>query len=602
MASIVQRSDSFHNSQPFKIECELNGDATLKSFIINNKHFITKGSTSKHLKDSDIAPYKTSLEACFTRLESSGSSFIIERNPLDGSFHLKPQSRVSRYFSHSIQLSPEVAKKIHEHSMQIQNTAEANRIFGKTKTHNIKRLDTKPNTNEKTTKLLMLLLVLGFFAGVIGLGAFLPQVGAISTSLGIAGIPMAASIPMMVIGFATIASYIGLRIKAKVSGGKAKEYLEDIHLKKSKWFLESNLNDIAGGLLFVFMAMTFIHAPWMVTLQGCLAYPAGILLVGSGVYQLFESIKALNNARQVGDKKEAIKEVLNILTGITLAGIGFFTIIGMVNAPVSIVLNLIAGGLTVAVAGWGMQSSYKLLKELNKVDENDPDAIMKFLKDSLTLNEKEIDEIKTSTAQMKKEDILKWIKNNYKTWEKDQQEIWDQIKEKLETDKEIEITEIHKLIINQEIKNAIERKLETFSSVVNEDTFRKALHAVDKYRDNPRVHAKELKELFAKAKSEIKCKTIVEFVKFFVLFIPMTLAPMLHMYHKIGTRAYDYAMAALLFLSLGINITPRFRNVPPTTLKKALDINDELGAYKPLKLEAHKVDQLATGILHKKAA
>jgi len=490
----------------------------------------------------------------------------------------------------------------------VPNTPEDKTIFGITKKHKIEQLDKKSNTDPKITKLIIIALVVGFLAGVIGLGAFLPQVGLISAHLGITGISMTASIPMMALGAVAIASYIGLRIKARISSGKAKAYLEDIHLKKSQWFLEGNLNSVAVGLLFILMAMTFIHAPWLGTLKGCLSYSAGILLFGSGVYQLLESLKGLSNAKQIGDKKEAIKQTLNLLAGIALAAAGFFMIIGMVNSPISIILNLIVGGLTLSVAGFGVQSSYKLLKEVNKVNENDPQAIVKFFKESLNITEDEKKAIQTSTELMKKDDILKWIDNNSKNWEEKQKDFWNNIKAGLENAQELEIKEdeikeIQKLIINEEIKNAIERKIESFKAVVNEDTFNQVLEVIDKSSTD---NEEKIKSLFKKVKSEIKCKAIAEIFKIFLVFIPLTAVPLLHMSNQIGTKFYDYAMALLYFFSLGVNITPRFRNVSPKNPEEAWDINKKLEAYEllspELKTKAGTIDQVATEILLPKVA
>ena len=47
--------------------------------------------------------------------------------------------------------------------------------------------------------------------------------------------------------------------------------------------------------------------------------------------------------------------------------------------------------------------------------------------------------------------------------------------------------------------------------------------------------------------------------------------------------AYDLLMAFELFANISVNITPRYRNIPPAVIKKVLDINASLETEEYLK-------------------
>ncbi|NGX33866.1 MAG: hypothetical protein K1060chlam1_00208 [Candidatus Anoxychlamydiales bacterium] len=475
------------------------------------------------------------------------------------------------------------SQSIPENADQPPKTPKLTKIRDLTAAHNIEQLKAAPNANKTVTKLLLTALTIGFLAGIIGIGAIMPHLGIASlTALGIPGIPASIAIPLLGIGVLTLASCIGLKIASKTSE-KAKNYLDAMFLLKSNLFLESNLNDFTNSALFILMTLTMISASWLTTLKGCLAYPTGALLIASGLYQLGESIKSMVNNKKIGDIKEMIISTLNVLSSGAVIAMGILTAIGMINAPITVAVMFIFGVLMVTVNAYNLYKSIKQLKEINKVDPENETGIFKFLKKKLSLDENEKKDIKDKIKAMSKPELLKWIEKNLKNFEKEQAEIFEQIKIELEKAKDEEkanvIEAIKKLIINEEIKNAIESKIEGFGSIVNKETLIESLEAYANYEDRLNCSGElkpDLIALFKKIKKDTTGKTVAEIIKFAIINIPMIVIPSLQNMKLISTTLYNYLMAGGLLTNIGVNITPRYRNIPPTVIKKILDINNAL--------------------------
>jgi hypothetical protein len=580
MSSIKTELDSTIHSQ-FNIHCELDSYKKIKNFSLNNSAIFQNGKLiDSNLSENEILSNKLSLENIFENLPSS-SKFKIENQ--NGKLFLKPQTWISRIIpiNQSVELSAQTAGKLQNICSQIENRKQTNSIFSKVKTNNLAQLEDIPKTNRKLTALFLGLIVIGFLSAVIGVGALLPQLGLISTKMGIAGIPFNIAISLVSIGIATIGSIVALNIASKKSI-IANEYLKDILKLKGEMFLEGNGNDFTNGCLFLLLALTTLNFAGLETLKGCLAYPTGILIIMSATYQAIQSFKNMTNAKQTKDNEKLIKSILSLCFAASLFTLGVLTTIGMSNTPIQTIFMFTTGTLMLSLAGFGMKKSYEMLKEVNEVNEKNAVSIINFLDENLSLKEDEIKKIKNSISNFKTEDILNWISQNSKNWEIKQKEIWEEIHQRIQNNKDIEIEEAKKLIINEEIKNAIERKLDSFRSLVREDTYKKALNALNNFKDNPNANESDLIELFKEIKSEIRIKTIAETIKFFLLYIPYMFFPALNMNGLIDVKIYDLIIAALNFLSLSINSTPRFRNVPPAIEKKPLDINDELDSYKKI--------------------
>lgn len=591
MLTLTRESVSFVPNQ-FKIDCELDSARSIKTFVLNDSSIFLNGKlTAPNITEDDISFQKRALEEIFSQNFSGLTNFTIENK--DGRIVVKSKKLSDRIFtfSNSLGLSAATAKKLDCLCSEIESKKNTNLIFSHTSIHNITQLENIPKTNRKLTALFLGLLALGFLAGIIGIGALLPQLGVINSSMGISGIPLDWAIGLVSTGVATLASIVTLKIASKKSN-IAREYLKDILKMKGQMFLEGNGNDFTNGCLFLLLALS-IGFEGFDTLKGCLAYPTGILLMCSALYQAIQSIKNLKNSKQTKDKELFIKSILSLCFSLSLFSLGVLTTIGMTNTPIQTIFMFTTGTLMLTLAGFGMKKSIGMLKAVNEVDPNNAKSILNFLQNNLSLNDEEIKKINNFTSKLKVEDILDWISKNNKNWDLEQQRIWNDIAEKLKTKKDIEIDEIKKLITNEEIKNTIEKKLDSFRSLVSEDTYKNALNALQNAKDNSCINEKELKDIFIKIRRQIRIKTTVETIKFFFLFIPYMIVPALNMNGLLSIRVYDSLIAALNFLSLSINSTPRFRNVPPALDKKPLDINEKIGKYNDLKLNADLREKIA---------
>ena len=553
----------------FSLRCALDKKSEITNLALDNMALISNGqiSSEKQLNPSAIKFYKKDLEAEFKKSFPNYKNFTLES--ARGEVRLKPSGlRKIAPFSSSIKLAPETSNRI----LKIQDQFLSNRVFGKVAINNVKQLKATPKTNKILSIALLSILTIGILAGTIGIGALLPAIGLIAPSLGIIGIPLGATIGLLSAGALSIIGYGVLTIAAKKSK-VANEYLNDIHHKKSQAYLESNINDLAGGAYLLLLAMSFLKFPFKTTLEGCLKYPGGILLVASGIYQLVESIKSFINAKAISNKEVLLKNSLNIICSIFVIGFGILTTISLINSPLGIFLAFGIGLVSVAVASLNFKDSAKQLKRVYNVDENNASEIIKFLKNNLSLDDDEIKKIKEKTQAMKKADCETWIKKNIKNFEEKQKARWKEIEGKLKAAKDNEIEEIKKLILKEEIKNAQERKIGNFGALINKDTLIKTLETLETSIDDD----EKVKAIFKSIKKDTRNKTIAEFVKIFIVNVPMMVIPLAQPLMSLGL--YDVLLASTFLLNMGVNLNPGFRNVPPTMLKKVLDINKKLNAY-----------------------
>jgi len=435
--------------------------------------------------------------------------------------------------------------------------------------HKIDQIKTKPDTNKWITKVLLFLIYAGVLAGIIGIGGLLPHLG-VNANLGILGISQSVSIGLISAGAFSGLSLFGLYLASKKSA-KANEYFKDFCKTRSDWFIDSNLNDLIGTLAFLCLAMTFIHTPWIHTVQGCLNYPFGALFTLSGIYQGWESFKELKNASLAKDKEKMTRQIVNIFNSFLIIGLGITGCFGLYNKPYVVALNLVNGTMSLLLSAYLFYKfSYKTYKDLKNVDENDPNKIIEYLRKTLPLTQEERIKIndEITTKYNTKESCQQWLDQNI-------DKLQQITKEKLNNEKN-SLEEMQKIIIQQEISNAENNKLDDYRSLVDEKTYLEILAAL-KTLEELEIEKLKLIPLFANIKKQIICKMGAEMLKCGI-FLGFMLVPGLNMLKALKSIPYDYSMALLSSLYLGINLTPRFRNIPPAVEKKPLDINKELNS------------------------
>ena len=597
----------------FHLKCSLDEEGKIKNLAIDKISLINNGDVLKgtDLSETSVNSLKEELEQVFkddSEKFPKNKEFKIKSSDKDlmvSTKSLKQFNRITKFIygyfrtrlpiinkKETSKILDPIASKIidirgvhREGSISIDSLID--KIPGLTANHNIKQLKAKPNANKTYVKFLLTALTIGLLAGIIGVGAILPHFGIpYLTTLAIPGIPASIAIPLMSVGLTTFSLYAALKIAAKKSE-KAKHYLDAIQLLKSNLFLESNLNDIINTALFILMPLTMIHAPWFATLLGCLAYPTGALLIASGIYQLGESITSMINNRKINDNKEMMISMLNVLCSISVITMGLLTAAGLINAPITIVVMGIFGGLMVSVNAYNLKKSYDQYKKIKKIDVENAEDIFNFLKNKLSLDTDERESLKFKIGNMSKGKIIDWITKNNKNFEKEQAEIFKKIKEELEASKEVKeeeiLEDIRKIMVIEEIKNATESKNERLGSIVTKETLIKTLEFIKDNKEVSEKNKQEIIDLFATIKKEAKAKTIAETLKFIVINVPLMVIPFLNIAKLIPVSLYDHLMAAGLFSNIAVNITPRYRNIPPAMIKKVLDINNALNTEEYLK-------------------
>lgn len=472
---------------------------------------------------------------------------------------------------------------------------------------------------KKVSYALAFFIFSGIIVATIGLGGLLPHLG-VDPQMAIPGISEGLAEGLLAGGGALALAWPALLIASKIKSESntsklLKDYYKDFNKIRSKGFIDSNLNDLIGIAAYALLAITItlqLSPDLSQTLgitQGCLNYPFGFLLLGSGVYQLFVSINEFKNACQSKDKEKITKQLINIINSALIIGLGLLAIGGLMNNPLSIGANILNGGLSLGLGLYTfLRYSIKNYRKIKTFKGNDINSIYQYLDETLKISSEKAKEIKEKYSKFNKESIIKWINENKKYFNEAKKAEWEKLKTQLELATDAEIKEdqfikIREQIIREEIKNATDSNLEDFRSLVNEDTFKKAINnykilsalkeknlsldLTDENRSYIKSNFPDLdtasfdpKANFKTIKSEILSKIIGETVKLimfagFTVVSSMTLNTKLTGTSCMSDMVYDYSVAGLSVLSLGTGLVPRFRNVPPDLEKNPFEVNNE---------------------------
>jgi len=380
--------------------------------------------------------------------------------------------------------------------------------------------------------------------------------------------PSWATFGALGLGIASLTGYLILRLHLAKKSKQMNEYFKDIHVKNRQWFLPSNMNDFSNGILLILTALTAVTT--LVLLKGCLAYPAGILMLGSGFLQIKESINAFRNASKVKDSKEIAMSILKLIYSGVVIGLGLCTLTGFMSYTFP--FYFLVGGISIILAVNGLISATKQKNEIDKVDENDPAQIMNYLEKNLSLSKEKRNELKAKIYNYKDEDVQKWLKEKAKKFSEEKIAFFKQA---------ISLEEKQKMILNEEIQIAIEKKMQNYASIVRKETLKEAIEFVNKHNINfnDEKIKEDLKKLFAKIKEEIITKIKVELIKIFALYIPFTMAPALELAFRgiaLFEKIYYLVIGSLTLVNFTTNLDPKRRNIPPTDENKDTNINQRL--------------------------
>ncbi|MBN1253207.1 MAG: hypothetical protein JXA16_13800 [Bacteroidales bacterium] len=442
---------------------------------------------------------------------------------------------------------------------------------------------------------LLVLLTIGFLSLCIGIGgglhslfnihqfqAALPSnIGNFLKGYGIAGIPTFVSVPLIGVG---LASYVGYKQLKARKDEKTEKLLKGTSHLTNVTLLPSLLNDATYGLLLLCCVIPMLHSP---ILMGSLAFPAGALFIGSGIMQGKDAKAMFNSATAIKDRQSQIKGAINVLYATTLIAIGVITLMGLINGPAPFLANTAAGALGLISPVWSLMVAGKKLLKMNSVDGKNPKQINKFLEENLLISAEEQHQIDEKIQKMKKDDLVKWIKQRIKLFEGDKKAKWQQILNDIQESKEEDDFEIRRLMKNEEIYELMNKKRSEFCDVLDKDTIEKALKHVD---GTKMLADDKLKELFATIKSKTLKKFIYEGVKTTVLYAPLLFCPLFA--KSLGSRVYDILFSILMLTSIGFNCDPINRNVPMADDEQSIeDINEHLELYSQKYAKIKKLEE-----------
>ncbi|MBN2479259.1 MAG: hypothetical protein JXA94_03440 [Parachlamydiales bacterium] len=570
-----------------------NFDLKVKSIAIDGSPiFKNNRFLQSELADDKVAEkYVLEIEKIANKKYSSLDNFrLVSSNGI-----LKLQKKPFNPFLNFSDVEKDTESKVFKFTKAINDrkTAEINKIFNIIASKKIDQVDkTHKTVNQKISSLIVAALIIAFLAGAIGIGSLLPMLG-VNPALGIVGISPALSIALSSLGLFGFLGYVALKVKSNKSKENiAKQYLNDIHLKNRKWFLPSNINDISNGLLLLTIALAGVlcFIPGLSVIQRCMAYPAGLMMIGSGIMQFFESKNSLINATKGKDSKnlketdifkkatnslknvfskDMIKPVAQLAFSVTLTTIGILTTFGLMQFTIPFYLTM--GALMLTIGFLGFKASQNQLNIIKGINENDPKEIKRFFQEATTLNDEEIEKIQKKLNSLEKGEILDWIDSHIT---KKNKEKYLDIKSKIENGQKIALEEIKKLIQNEMIQIEMEKKLDNFSSNIDKDTFKNLLITLKNL--NEKDQNEQLLKIFKSVKAQIRSKRNFELVKIFALFIPYTIAPALQMtiHNPVFVKIYYSIMSLLCFLDLFINLDPKRRNIPPVDQNEKFDVNE----------------------------
>ena len=499
------------------------------------------------------------------------------------------------------------------------------------------RKEKESKVNPIITAVLVSTLFLGFFALTIGIGTFLPTVvlphspalyllcGSSSLHLGIQNLNMATPY-LLGLGIPVIALTILLfRLKNKTDFFKKgfktidsknphlknldkiirktnkkiiptlqviESYLNEIKRLEDTYLLSGTSNAILNGILLSILGTIFIttlilshnnlHIPLSTlsaihTIESCIGYPAGVLLVLSGYTQSTASVTEFKNAIKSNDKKAQVKAILNIVYSVTTLLAGILTIINLINSPGMYGINFIC---FICATAFSIKMLIDIIKRYKEIDSKDKE---KYLREKFILTKEEVDKKYKEIKKMKKIDVEKWIEKRIKTsTNEDKKKHWiSQLAaiQKIEiADKKLE--EIKLQIYIEEIYLASIQKIVNFGSLLNPQLVLKAL----KHLSNE--EAVKVDDLFNEVKKELFKKMVI---KGFLtgLYASQFAAPALIL--SAGNKAlvgkniasrvlcsYNLGMGGTSFLDAFVNANPNNRNVSPQTESQDVDLNKDL--------------------------
>jgi len=477
----------------------------------------------------------------------------------------------------------------------------ANKIFDRLK-HNdvaqsvyenkIAQIDDKPIINHNLTKIAIGVMILALFAGCIGTAALLTNFHVISSVIGISQIPTAAAIALVTFSGLTLLSYIAARrIGSKDKDSKIAHLIKDLHLTIRNAFLFSNLNDFTASVVYLIAAIVLIipmphHvAVWFVFTAKCFALPTGILYLGSGFQQLYESAVELKNSFKW-------KNLINLLGSVSVIFMGCLFIVGLQSAGIGIATNWILNFLPFIVIGMTLNVVMKQFKDLKETANKSSDDKRLFLEDNLSLTEDEILALKAEINGFSHEQIIKWIDDQSSFTEKMKKKIFKDVSEsdhviywnkkrkqllKLKKGSDIRcediVKEIKEEIIREEIKVRMLKKIESFAGKIERDTLREVVHLLrTNEKDGTRVNA-----TYAKIRKESSEKYKAEWAKVALQVSFLGTAALASM-----KAFYGLSQVVLNSINISINSTSRYRNVPTAFLDRYFNVNEGRQANRAL--------------------
>lgn len=472
------------------------------------------------------------------------------------------------------------AQKINNISKKIIDRLEMNKVSQMVYKNKIAQINDKPKINHTITKVCVGVIVLAIFAGIIGGGALLTNLHVIPIAIGIDKIPMIMNIGLVSFSSIVMLSYIGAKIIAsKNKDGKIAQLVKDLNLTIRNLYLFSNLNDATGTIVYIIAAIllfaTLSHGAtmWLALASKCVAYPTGILLIASGFQQFYESITELRNSYKT-------KNLINLIRSFSVIAMGVIFIIGLQTSPLGMAANLIMNLLPFIVIGMTMIVVRKQLNEIKEVSKKDSNDKGLFLENNLSLTDEELENLKTEILAWDQKQMLSWIKKQtsaldsfkkklFKT-ENENTEFWHKIEKELESQATLDrLQEIKQMIIRQETKVKMEKKIEAFSGKLALETLKTVLEILQTKEDNKDIESSNNKidEVFKNVLKESTQKYRVEWTKLCVNGSFLGTAGLIKF-----PGIYSVIQAFLNTINIGINLTPRFRNVPTAFLERPISL------------------------------
>lgn len=450
-----------------------------------------------------------------------------------------------------------------------------NECFNKVSNHKILELN-NTNVKKKISYVLTFLIFAGIVAATIGLGGLLGNPDFhIPTDYTIQGIPLDASIALLAVGGFFALIWPALKIASKIKEKREKasklnnelaECYKDYNKIRDKGFIDSNLNDFLGVAAFLLIAIRITlsitandpHFSDIKTAEGCLQYPFGFLLVGSGLIQIGISIRELRKALKEKNKEEIALQITNIINSLILMGLGGLAVGGQITGELSKIGNLVSGAISLGVG------LYQFIKY----------SVKKYKKISEVKNENNLNE------------IYSYLRNTFEAYPSN---INDNLEEfrKVVTPK----TYIKTIKIYQILSKIREKYNQIDLNSITEEDIKKAIDdlkiEVEKYKDgkDEEFSRAAIIENFKAIRSQIKCKIAFESVKL-IMFAGFTTTSAISLNMSTDNSSfYAYSQAALSLLSLIPNLVPRFRNVAPDVPKLPEEDAQKETAPKPSGLQ-----------------